>query len=192
MKRILVFILTLVLGVCSAYIARYSIASLESNVPPIVEPSAKTNAVNLADPKPVYIPFFESFDGEQYFYGWLTAENFVGMSEVWAVSLSNAVSFEVDGKQQWDIMVRTLARDGTDSSDLFEAEKISIAGDRLGFRTNTVRGIRYELDGQFFKSGHIFEDEEPVFNGTMKKYSKGKLIASFTADFKYYEPFCLQ
>jgi len=187
MGRILAFILAFMVGAAGAYVNRYVLTPFQPDVTPIVEPTQVPEVAGLEESKPVYIPFFESFDSDSNYSGWLSVDEFSGMKEVWTVSLWRTS----EQTPKWEAAVLTLNRDGSSNDDdSFHSEIITAAGDRLSFRTNTIRGVRYELSGRFFKSGHNFDSNEPVFSGTMKKIRNGKVIAVFAAEFEYIEPHC--
>ncbi len=133
-------------------------------------------------------PFFDSFEEDEYFSGWLAADEFTGMKEVWTILLDNE---DVNGRPRWSAMVLTKLPDGSSNdNDNFHSIQIRTKNDHLSFKTNKIHGVHYEFDGEFFKNGKDFSENEKVLNGTMRKIVKGKEVGRFTSDFAYSEPQC--
>ena len=136
-------------------------------------------------------PFFKSFGEDEGYGGWLIADNFKGMKEVWTILLSRDGENSSDGKYLWSAMILTQHADGNpNDDDNFQSVWIKAKNNRLSFKTNKIRGIEYKFNGEFFKNGNEFSNNEKVLKGTLQKIVKGKQVAKFTANFSYYEPVC--
>ncbi len=133
-------------------------------------------------------PFFDSFQNDEYFSGWLAVDEFTGMKEVWTMLLDRK---DVKGRPVWSTMVLTKLPDGSSNDkDNFHSIQIRTKNDRLSFKTSKIRGVYYDFDGKFFKNGNEFSEHEKVLNGTMRKIVNGKEVGRFTGDFEYLEPTC--
>jgi hypothetical protein len=136
-------------------------------------------------------PFFDSFRVDEGYGGWLIADKFKGMKEVWTILLSRDSENLDNDKLVWSASILTLNADGeSNDDDDFNSVQIKTDDNRLSFRTNKIRGIEYKFDGEFFRSGKDFSDDEKVLKGTLEKIVRGKTVAKFTADFAYNEPHC--
>ena len=112
------------------------------------------------------------------------------MKEVWTILLTTDNEHFKDNKV-WSAMVLTDNPDGSSNDDdNFQSVRIKTENNHLSFKTNKIRGIEYKFDGEFFKNGKEFSNDEKVLKGTLQKILKGKVIAKFTADFAYHEPHC--
>jgi hypothetical protein len=189
MKRALIGLLTFTLGVSAS-----SIASLWTPIQSVEPPGT----IEL---QPLDVPeqnvrrnaggrFFDSFEDDDYFYGWFIPNRFRGMGEVWTIYLSKDIGEDnnIDG---WTVLILTSNPDGSSNdADNFHATVLKVSGTQLRFRTNSIRGVNYGFDGAFLRTGHVFTQEEKVSRGTMRKFVRGRLKAQFTADFAYAEPHC--
>lgn len=193
MKKISIALLTFLLGVSGVNLLR----SVKIAAPKVVEPvqanveipKVQTSDVPILKVKDLK-PFFDSFRDDDGYGGWLMADKFKGMKEVWTILLSRDSEALGNDKLVWSAMVLTLNADGESNDDDFYSVQIKTDDNRLSFRTNKIRGIEYRFDGEFFKTGKDFSDDEKVLKGTLEKLVKGKTTAKFTADFAYKEPHC--
>jgi hypothetical protein len=136
-------------------------------------------------------PFFNSFKADEGYGGWFIADDFRGMKEVWTILLSGDDEKSKNGKIGWSAIILTQNADySANDDDDFHSIWIKTENNRLSFRTNKIRGIEYRFNGEFFKTGNDFTEDEKVLKGTLQKIVKGKVIAKFTADFAYNEPHC--
>lgn len=178
---------------CSTFLFGISAAvffQCETEVRPVAavsEPQIFTCFIEQKTIKPE--PFFKSFAKDEYYSGWLIADEFPGMKEVWTILLRHD---EEKGKGHlWSAMVLTSnPDDSANDDDNFESIPIKTDSDHLSFSTNKIRGIQYRFDGKFFKQDKNFYEGEKVLNGTMQKIVRGKVVAKFSADFAYHEPVC--
>jgi hypothetical protein len=143
-------------------------------------------------------PFFDSFAKSEYvndeyqgFSGWFIPDEFKEMKEVWTLLLSRDSENSKNGKMIWKAMLLTSHKNGSpkDNGNFFSTY-IMAEKNRLKFRTNKIEGVEYKFHGKFFKDGKDFGEEEKVLKGTLQKFVKGKKVAEFTSDFKFYEPKC--
>lgn len=193
MKSIIAAITTFFLGICAAYLF---VSDRQPGLPEIFAPIelARGPVVTTAtevENTPGQAPFFDSFEDEVGFNGWLIPKEFTGMKEVWTILLSREWEKNDNSRLVWSAMVLTNNSDGTSNdTDMFESISITTSKDRLIFTTNKIRGVQYKFDGRFTKEGRDFSDNEMVLTGTMQKFIKGKRAARFTAQFSYSEPVC--
>lgn len=182
MKYFLVAPLTFFLGVIAVGAFR-TIDRVEPTARVAIDTPAIAHQVPFA--KRSTSRFFDSFRADEFFNGWLIADEFPGMSEVWTILLDR------DAEVGWTSMVLTEFPDGTPNDDAdFSSVTANVDGDVLSFRTKTYRSVHYEFRGRFIVPGHDFEPDQKVLRGTLKKFRKGRLVAHFTADFRYFEPHC--
>ena len=119
------------------------------------------------------------------------ADEFKGMKEVWTILLSRNNENSKNEKLVWSAMILTNNPNGSSNDDDdFSSVWIKTENNHLSFKTNKIRGIEYKFDGEFFKNGKDFTQEEKVLKGTLQKIVKGKIVAKFTTDFAYLEPRC--
>lgn len=196
MKKILIGLLTFLLGVYVFNLFDFRKAAT------MYEPVAPVQTVvEISKPRFEYHSsekivnsesFFNSFKADESFYGWFITDNFRGMKEVWAISLNRDDENSANGNLNWRAGVRTWHADGTpNDDDNFQAVWIKNENNRFAFRTNKIRGVEYKFDGEFFKNGKEFSDDEKVLKGTLRKIIKGKEVAKLATDFAYQEPHCL-
>jgi hypothetical protein len=200
MKNILVGLSTFAIGVLfsySFYFVNISDSRLDEKVKIAVEDEtyicsfAPNNEIyeNKAEP---FKPFFDSFEESEGFDGWFIADNFKGMKEVWAISIDRERANEKTEKLVWSSTIRTKTEsDSLNEDDYFHSISITADKSRLSFKTNRIRGIEYKFEGEFSSKFYKFEEGEKVLKGTLQKFIKGKKVAEFTSDFKFYEPHCL-
>lgn len=138
-------------------------------------------------------PFFKSFKDDEGYWGWLIADDFKGMKEVWTILLTRDSENLKSEKLVWNAMVlrndidyNTIDDDDFDFSSIW----IKIKNNKLSFKTKKYHNVEYKFSGEFFKSGKDFAEKEKVLKGTMQKFVRGKKVAEFTADFAYFEPQC--
>ncbi len=138
---------------------------------------------NKTDPTDEYIV--------QSFGGWFRPDEFRGMPEVWTILLSRDSEHPQTQKFQWDAMILTNLKDGSsdDAAD-FSSSWIKTENNKLSFRTKKYHHVEYKFEGEFFKNGKNFAEEEKVLKGTLQKFVRGKKVAEFTSDFAYFEPRC--
>lgn len=194
MKKILIALLTFLLGVSAFNLLNFEkVKKLQQPAPvqKIVEIS-ETQIEDFPSQKPDnFEPFFDSFNEDESYYGWLMADNFKGMKEVWTILLSRDDENFKNEKPVWSAMILTQYNDySPNDDDNFQSVWIKTENNRLSFRTNKIRGIEYKFDGKFFKNGKDFSNDEKVLRGTLRKIVRGKETAKFNADFAYYEPHC--
>lgn len=204
MKKILIALLTFSLGVSAFNLfhsekTKVSRAALPEHRPILVlqDQTRVDSGREIGNSK----PFFSSFNAKEEFDGWLIADKFKGMREVWTIFLKRGIE-NLDDKilddenldnqtRVWSASVLTMNADGeANDDDDFHSVQIKTGDNHLSFRTNKIRGIEYKFDGEFFKSGKDFSEDEKVLKGTMEKIVRGKTVAKFTADFTYNEPHC--
>ena len=194
MKKILIALLTFSLGVSAS-----NLLSLEKTpISPTVAPIQKSVEILQVQTFDFSVqktenskPFFNSFNDDEGYGGWLIADKFEGIREVWTILLSRDSENSSVDKLVWSAIVLTINADGeSNDDDNFQSVWIKTEGNRLSFRTNKIRGIEYRFSGEFFKTGKDFTDDEKVLKGTLQKIVRGKEVAKFTADFAYAEPVC--
>ncbi len=143
--------------------------------------------------------FFDSFEDSAYdekghyqgYSGWFMTNKFKGMPEVWTIWLHRVDKDSNKDKLIWSAMILTNKANGeSNDDDNFHSVQIKTDSNHFSFRTNKIRGIEYRFDGEFFKSGKDFSNDEKVLKGTMEKIARGKTVAKFTAVFYYFEPHC--
>jgi hypothetical protein len=194
MKKITIALVTFLLGV-SAFNLLHSETTAVSQVIAPIQANVEIPQIQTFDAPIQKVegskPFFDSFRDDEGYGGWLIADKFKGMKEVWTILLSRDSENLDSDKLVWSAMVLTLNADGeSNDDDDFHSVQIKTDNNRLSFRTNKIRGIEYRFNGEFFKSGKDFSDDEKVVKGTLEKIVKGKTVAKFTADFAYNEPHC--
>lgn len=128
---------------------------------------------------------------EKGVYAWYYPPNDASQlrGEVAFISLSSEPTRN-DGSLVYEAGVMTNFYDDVDR-DYALAVKTNVTGDRLTFRTKTVKGVSFSFDGRFFKGRKTGEQNEPVLRGTLTRLVKGKPAGSFTGDFGFAEPHCL-
>ena len=197
MKGVFAAIVAFLIGITLANALRYTpvddtsftipVRSNHDGAPPVIDALPPPN-------EPVdrsTLSFFDSLDTEGYWSGWLVANEFRGMKEVWTILLTTDEDVSREKYPAWTALVLTENQDGTSNDDDdFHSVRINTHGDSLSFTTNTIRGIQYSFNGKFFKTGNIFDESEKVLTGTMIKTVRGKRVAKFTSDFAYHEPVC--
>ncbi len=194
MKKILIALLTFLLGVFAFDLLNFEKVPISQTVAPVQE-VVEIPETQIEDfPNQTadnFEPFFNSFDEDEGYGGWLIADNFKGMKEVWTILLSRDNENSDNDKLVWSAMILTMNADDTpNDDDNFQSVWIKTENNRLSFRTNKIRGIEYKFDGKFFKTGKDFSNNEKVLKGTLQKIVRGKEVAKFTADFTYHEPVC--
>jgi hypothetical protein len=200
MKKILVGLSTFAVGVLfsySFYFVNVSDSRLDEKVQ--IAGEDETYICSFAPNKEIYEnkaepfkPFFDSFEESEGFDGWFIADNFKGMKEVWAISIDREWANEKTEKLVWSSMIRTKTeRDSLNEDDYFHSISITADKSRLSFTTNRIRGIEYKFKGEFSSKFYKFEEGKKALKGTLQKFIKGKKVAEFTSDFKFYEPHCL-
>lgn len=202
MKKILVGLLAFSIGVAGFNLFKAKPQAPSVKIAPVeITVDVSTPPVKPAAPeKPEALkPFFDSFKTVAYdenneyqgYAGWLIADEFKGMKEVWTILLDRGDEGSTNGKLVWSAMILTTNTDGSpNDDDDFSSVWIKAESDHLSFRTNKVRGIEYRFDGKFFKNGKDFAEDQKVLRGTMQKIVRGKVVAKFTDDFAYFEPHC--
>jgi hypothetical protein len=195
MKKLLIAVLTFLLGVSAVNLLlskRTETLQTEIVVQRSIEDSkAQTLIAPEQNPK-ISKSFFDSFSDDQGYSGWLIADKRMkGMKEVWTILLSRNSENSDNSKLVWSAMILTMYADETpNDDDDFHSVWIKTENNHLSFRTNKFRGIEYKFEGDFFKTGKDFSEEEKVLKGTLQKFVRGKQVANFTGDFAYYEPHC--
>ena len=186
MIKALVAILTFIIGLSSVAILKFISTSQIAAPVPVVANRTNSEQVTLTEAD-TSVPFFDSFDKDDYFSCWLIADNFPGMREVWTILLDR----EDNERSSWTATVLTSNPDGSpNDKDIFESTVLTTDHDRLVFKTRKIRGVQYQFSGKFLRNGKDFADDEKAIAGTMRKIVKGKEVAKFTADFAYAEPVC--
>lgn len=138
-------------------------------------------------------PFFKSFGEDEGYDGWFSADDFKGMPEVSTILLDRDFLNSKNDKLVWQAMIlrNDIDYNAIDDSDAdLSSVWIKTENNKLSFKTKKYRNVEYKFNGEFFKNGNKFAEEEKVLKGTMQKFVKGKKIAEFTADFAYFEPRC--
>jgi hypothetical protein len=195
MKKILIALLTFLLGVFAFNLLNFEKAATSQTFAPVqkVVEIPETQIEDFPNQKiGSSEPFFNSFNENEGYGGWLIADKFKGMKEVWTILLTRDNENSDESKKLvWTAMILTMNGDDTaNDDDNFHSVWIKTENNHLSFRTNKIRGIEYKFDGKFFKRGKDFSDDEKVLKGTLQKIVKGKEAAKFTADFAYQEPVC--
>lgn len=201
MKKILAALLTFTIGVFGFNLLKteqVSISTTHYEKQKVIEvPKSKIEYIPT-DKIENLKPFFDSFKEnevdkglDQSYYGWLMADDFKGMKEVWTIFLQRDTENSKNEKLIWSASILTQHADGSpNDDDNFQSVWIKTESNRLSFKTNKLRGIEYKFDGKFFKNGKQFSNDEKVLKGTLRKIVRGKEVAKFTANFAYYEPQC--
>lgn len=188
MKRLQAFAITFGIGLVFVYLLALPYSLGFEDVPPIAVAPLTVETASFSTEEPKFTAFFDSFDKDAVADMWLIPDEFKGMKEVWTVLLS---SDNPSNKNQWSAMIFTTDPNGdANETDDFSSNDVKVDSDGLRFETKTSRGIKYSLEGRFLYGGSNLSDGETVFRGTMKKFINGKLKATFTKNFKYYEPKC--
>lgn len=205
MKKIFVVFLSFIIGVLAVYLLKFennqtfqkSTFFQNNNSPtpkPIsyTQPDSTDDVIKTAKVKDDNSkPFFASFDKDEGYSGWFTADDFKGMSEVWTILLDQDFVESKDKNYIWQAMILTKHKDNSPNDDAnFSSVWIKTENNKLSFKTKKYRNIEYKFVGEFFKKGKEFAQEEKVLKGTLQKFINGKKIAEFTANFAYYEPHC--
>jgi len=194
MKKFFIASLTFSLGVFAFNLLKFEKVTTPQILTPVqkVVETSETQIEDLSKPKfDNFKPFFNSFSENENYGGWLIADSFKGMKEVWTILLSRGDENSKDEKLVWSAMILTHHADGSpNDDDNFQSIWIKTENNRLSFRTNKIRGIEYKFDGKFFKNGKEFSWDQKVLKGTLQKIVKGKEVAKFTANFAYREPVC--
>jgi len=198
MKRLLIAILTFGIGVFAFSLLSFekgSIGQEFTQVQKIVE-VPKNHVVSLSTSQiPDAKPFFDSFDDDSSDYkgysGWFIADNFKGMPEVWTILLSRDSESEKNDRLVWSAIILTKNPDDTPNDDAdFSSIWIKTENNKLSFKTKKYHNVEYRFEGEFFRKGKTFAEEEKVLKGNLQKFVKGKKVAEFTSDFAYFEPRC--
>ncbi len=201
MKKLLVAFLTFAIGIVTFNLVKTretsTLATLTMENKAVV--ASQSSLGNIPSERIKYsTPFFDSFTSNEYdrdkyqgYGGWFMADEFKGMPEVWTILLYRDLENSKNGKFVWSatILFRDTDYNAIDADD-FHSVWIKTESNHLNFKTNKYHGTEYKFEGEFFKNGKDFSQEEKVLKGTMQKIVKGKVIAKFTADFAYYEPRC--
>lgn len=190
MNRLLIAALCFVVGsLAASAVARWAEPGVLVSVDAVeIERLPLPSSSTLEPPR--YL--FDSLEADEGFAVWFVPRDNGQMKEIWAVALdtyaddccTNTLRLEAG-------LLNVLPNGDLNDRDDFEATQLSYEGRRFTFTTNTIRGVRYEFDGEFTRPGRYFIPEETVLRGTMRKFRKGELIAAFTSDFAYREPVCL-
>lgn len=187
MKRIFVAILTFGIGVS---IANAWERALSFDVDDVPAQTTSLGTFEIDESIPKFVPFFDSFAKDEYFYGWFTDYKFKGMDEVWAIQLY--LDDHDDQGVKWSAFVRTRNPDYSNSEDTFDSKILTAKDDRLTFTTTRVRGIDYTFEGKFLYGGSDFAQDQKVLKGTLRKRMNGKIVATVRSEFAYAEPRCTQ
>ena len=205
MKKILISLITFALGLTVYYftIPKQTAEIQEFTAVHKIEemPDIQTEISIKKEPEKENLkPFFDSFDGSkaydeemnyQGFSGWFISDDFKGMKEVWTILLDRDDENSKSENLVWSAHILTTNPDfSPNDDDHFHSVSIKTDKDKLSFRTNKIRGIEYRFEGEFFKSGKNFDEDEKVLKGTMQKFVKGEKVAEFADDFAYNEPRC--
>jgi hypothetical protein len=88
--------------------------------------------------------------------------------------------------------VRRLPASGLQLNNgrLFRFKQLSVKRDAFTFTTTQVRGVSYSFSGRFLKGGvyseTVLDDQTPVMEGVLSKFSLGKKIAEAKLTFSYF------
>jgi len=78
----------------------------------------------------------------------------------------------------------------TNNGKLYRFKTLSVKRDNFTFTTMTLAGIYYTFSGKFLKGGvyssGMLDDETPVLEGTLTKFSGGKKVAEANLKFVYF------
>ena len=78
----------------------------------------------------------------------------------------------------------------TNNGKLYRFKTLSVKRDNFTFTTMTLAGIYYTFSGKFLKGGvyssGILDDETPVLEGTLTKFSGGMKVAEANLKFVYF------
>ncbi len=72
-------------------------------------------------------------------------------------------------------------------NNVFRMEDVSLTNKTLNFRTETVDGVRYELNGTYTKKGDLrrfYKNQTAVLRGKLSKFSNNESV--FSADVVFY------
>ena len=72
-----------------------------------------------------------------------------------------------------------------------EGIETKVQGNKFSFKTKKLRGIEYRFEGKFFKNKKTGDNGEEVLRGILRKYVKGKKVATVSGNFMFSEPYCL-
>ena len=77
----------------------------------------------------------------------------------------------------------------TDSTN-YRFKTLSVKRDNFTFTTVALKGVSYSFSGKFLKGGNFaataLNDEVPVMEGTLTRYSNGKKVAEAKLKFIYF------
>jgi hypothetical protein len=203
MKKILVGLLAFTFGVAAVYFLKNKKFETVNSIEPAkttlfrkpisdLRETIKKSQNENENKTETFKPFFDSFEENEGFNGWFIADKFKGMKEVWAILLDRDSENSQTEELKWSAMILTVNKDDSaNDDDDFHSIQIKTNGRNLSFTTNKIRGIEYKFAGEFNNSFYKFEEGKKVLKGKLQKFVKGKKIAEFTADFKFYEPHCL-
>ena len=190
MKKILIALITFTIGLISFYLLDFKQVTVSKSTPV----QYQTPIVQSDFPPKIKVeksePFFSSFKKDEGYYGWLIADKFKGMKEVWTILLSRDSENSKTEKYVWSARILTQDADGSPNENDFHSVQIKTENNRLSFTTNKFHKVEYKFEGKFFENGKVFEEGKKVLKGTMQKFVKGKKVAEFTSEFAYYEPQC--
>lgn len=87
---------------------------------------------------------------------------------------------------------RHLPQPGVETTNgkLYRFKTLSVKRDNFTFSTVTLAGVYYTFSGKFLKGGvyssGILDDETPVLEGMLTKFSGGKKVAEANLKFVYF------
>ena len=87
---------------------------------------------------------------------------------------------------------RHLPQPGVETNDgkFYRFKTLIVKRDNFTFTTMTLAGVYYTFSGKFLKGGvyssGILDDETPVLEGTLTKFSGGKKVADANLKFVYF------
>ena len=88
--------------------------------------------------------------------------------------------------------VRRLPASGLQLNNgrLFRFKQLTVKRETFTFTTTQVRGVSYSFSGRFLKGGvyseTVLDDQSPVMEGVLSKFSLGKKIAEAKLTFSYF------
>jgi hypothetical protein len=78
----------------------------------------------------------------------------------------------------------------TNNGKLYRFKTLTVKRDNFTFTTMTLAGVYYAFSGKFLKGGvyssAILDDETPVLEGMLTKFSGGKKVAEANLKFVYF------
>lgn len=165
----------------------------QDKIEPLPAGAAKSEEDKIARPDETADDIVENDDSRDGISGWYSLENYPKMPEVSMIKLSGDY-MDSDGNPTDKMILYSgiYTRLSEDIDEGFaESFRTEFKDNKVKFKTKKLKGITYQFEGVFFKNKTAGENGEELLRGTLRKFVKGKKVAEITADFAYYEPYCL-